>query len=167
MENQMTKAKLLDELRSARAEWDALMREIGEARMTESGATGFWSVKDVMAHLMSYTRWYVNALEAHFRGEAPPMDGTEHLTDWDERNAVYYQRTKDLSLAEVTVESRRVHDRLVELVESQPEEFLVQPQQFIGAPMTVIPWKHLEGDVYDHTRRHTRDLRTWLEANPA
>jgi hypothetical protein len=166
MENQMTKAKLLNELRSSRAEWDALMNEIGESRMTESGATGFWSVKDVMAHLMSYTRWYVNALEAHLRGEAPPMDGTEHLNDWDERNAVYYERTKDLTLAEVQAESRRVHERLVELVESQPEEFLIQPQQFIGAPMLITPWKSLEGDVYKHTRQHISILRAWLDAYP-
>ena len=130
------------------------MSEIGENRMTQSGATGFWSVKDVMAHLMSYERWYLNALEAHLREEAPPMDGTEMIANWDDRNAVYYERTKDLTLAEVIAESRRVHDRLMELLAAQSEAFIIEPQQFIGAPMLITPWKSLEGDVYDHMRHH-------------
>jgi hypothetical protein len=75
MNEPITKAYLLRELRVARAEWDALMDEVGPARMTEPGAAGDWSVKDVTAHLASYNRWFVLASEAHFRGEIPPLDG--------------------------------------------------------------------------------------------
>src|SRR5947208_570263 len=71
---QISKASILHELRAARAEWDALMVEVGEGRMTKPGAAGDWSVKDVVAHLSSYSRWFVNASEAHFRGQLPPLD---------------------------------------------------------------------------------------------
>jgi hypothetical protein len=157
----MTKAKLLQELREARAEWDALMAEVGEGRMTEAGATGYWSVKDVMAHLTAYTRWFVNAAESHPRGEAPPPDGTEGMSVED-KNQFYYQQTKDLSLAEVQAESKRVYDGLIRNVEGFSEEFITQPQQFIGVPQPVLIWQPLKSEVIDHYREHIGMIREWL-----
>src|SRR5690348_11563018 len=129
MNEPITKAYLLGELRAARAEWDALMAEIGPARMTEPGAAGDWSVKDVIAHLTSYDRWFVRASEAHFRGEMPPLDGTEGL-DFEQRNQFRHQQTRGLPLAAVLAESEQVFGRLLDVVEAHTEEFLTQPQQF-------------------------------------
>src|SRR5688500_3936397 len=119
MEVQMTKAKLLEELRWTRAEWDALLAQVakqrGKSAMVEEGAAGTWSVRDLIAHLTSYDRWFVNAAEAQLRGEPPPMDGTEWM-GWDERNAIHHRRTLYLSLDEVLIDSRKTYDRLLELV---------------------------------------------------
>ena len=161
MDEPITKAGLLHELRAARAEWDALMAEVGAARMTEPGAAGDWSVKDVMAHLSSYDRWFVQASEAHFRGEMPPLDGTESM-DFEQRNLFRHQQTRDHSLADVQAESQRVFDRLLEVVEAHSEEFLTQPQQFEGAPGPLLVWKMIEGDGYEHYRDHMRSIRAWL-----
>ncbi len=51
MDDRMSKARLLENLRTKRAEWDAVLAEVPEAQMTEPGAAGKWSVKDVIAHL--------------------------------------------------------------------------------------------------------------------
>ncbi|SRR6266508_1721016 len=161
MEQTITKAGILHELRAARAEWDALMAEVGAARMTEPGATGDWSVKDVMAHLTSYSRWFVNASEAHFRGEMPPLDGTEGMS-FEQRNQFWYQQARDRPLADVQAESQQVFGRLLEVVEAHSEEFLTQPQQFEGAPGPLLVWKMLEGDGYEHYRDHMRSIRAWL-----
>ena len=161
MEQTMTKAGLLHELRAARAEWDELLAEVGEERMTEPGAAGDWSVKDVMAHLSSYDRWFVQASEAHFRGEMPPLDGTESM-DFEQRNLFRHQQTRDHLLAHVQAESQQVFDRLLEVVEAHSEEFLTQPQQFAGVPGSFLIWKMLEGDGYEHYRDHMRSIRVWL-----
>jgi uncharacterized protein (TIGR03083 family) len=161
MEQKITKAYLLAELRAARTEWQALMAEVGEARMTEPGATGVWSVKDVTAHLTAYNRWFVNASEAHFRGELPPPDGTEGM-DFEERNQVYHQRAQHLSLAEVLAEWEEVYQRLLEVVEAHTEEFLTQPQRFEGVPEPVEVWKMLDGDGYGHYREHAQVIRERL-----
>src|SRR5215216_3112773 len=123
MEQTITKASLLRELRAARAEWEALMTQVGEERMTEPGAAGDWSVKDVAAHLTSYSRWFVNASEAHFRGELPPLDGTEGM-DFEQRNLFWHQQTRDRSLVDVQAESQQVFSRLLEVVEAHSQEFL-------------------------------------------
>jgi uncharacterized protein (TIGR03083 family) len=162
MGEQITKGFLLHELRSARAEWDALMAEVGEARMTEPGVAGDWSVKDVMAHLTSYSRWFVNASEAHFRGELPPPDGTEGMS-FEERNQFWHQKARDQPLSETIAESQRVFQRLLEVVEAHSEKFLTQPQQFEGAPGPILVWKMLEGDGYAHYREHMRTIREWLQ----
>jgi len=162
MEDRMTKVRLLAELRVARAEWDALMEEVGEGRMTAPGAAGDWSVKDVIAHLTSFDRWFVHASEAHFRGELPPLDGTEGMS-FEERNQFFYQQARHRPLAGVLAESRQVFQRLLEMMEAHSEEFLTQPQHFEGAPGPVLVWKLLEGDVYGHYRDHMRSIRARLE----
>lgn len=162
MDEPMTKARLLDELRAARAEWDALMlEEVGKERMLEPNVAGYWSVRDLIAHLTSYDRWFVNASEAHFRGEPPPLDGTEGM-DWDERNAIHHERTKNLSLDEVLADSRTTYNRLLEMVEAHSEEFLIQPQQLPGSPEPFVIWEQLRGNHYDHYRLHMKDVRAWL-----
>ena len=164
MTETMTKAKLLEELRTARAEWDALMAEVGDDRMQIPGAAGNWTVKDVIAHLTSFNRWFVNASEAHFRGELPPRDGTEGMPP-ETLNQHFYQLNKDKPLEQVLAESRQVYQRLLELVEAHTEEFLIQPQQFEGIPGTFVIWEILDGDNYGHSREHARSIRQWLDKN--
>jgi len=165
MDDHMTKAHLLVEMRAARAEWDALMAEVGEERMIEPGAAGDWSTKDVIAHLTSYDRWFVKASEAYFRGELPPLDGTEGMS-FEERNQFRYRQAQHQPLAEVLAESSQVFQRLIEMVEAHSEDFLTQPQQFEGVPEPILVWKLLKGDGYDHYREHMQSIRAWL-AQPA
>lgn len=161
MTNEMTKAKLLDELRSARSQWEAMLKEVPQNRMEEAGATGHWSVKNVITHLTSYARWYANAAEAQLQGEMPPMDGTEQMP-FEERNQLYYERDKDMPLEQALKESEQVHQRLLVAVEQLPEPFLIEPQNFPGAPELIAVWQMLRGDVYDHTRTHIQCIREWL-----
>jgi uncharacterized protein (TIGR03083 family) len=166
MDDHMTKARLLAELRAARSEWDALMAAVPEERMTEPGAAGDWSVKDVIAHLTSYDRWFVRASEAHFRSELPPLDGTEGMS-FEERNQFLYRQAQQRPLAEVLAESHEVFQRLLEVVEAHTEEFLTQPQQFEGVPEPILVWKILQGDGYAHYRDHMPSIRAWLEQSAA
>ncbi|HEX2618778.1 MAG TPA: ClbS/DfsB family four-helix bundle protein [Phototrophicaceae bacterium] len=158
----MTKARLLEDLLEVRREWGKLMKEIGEERMLEPGATGFWTVRDVIAHLTSYARWFVNAYDAHLRGEAPPLDGTEML-DAEGRNQIYHQQMQHLGLKATIAEARWVYQRLIELVEESSEEFLTEPQQFVGIPQPIIVWQPIKSEVCDHYRTHMGYLREWLE----
>lgn len=162
MTEKMTKAKLLAELRASRKEWDTLIAEVGEARLTEPGAAGAWSVRDISAHLTAYNRWCVNASEAHFRGEMPPMDGAEGLP-YEEFNRLHHERTRDKPLAEVLDVSRRVYQRLLEMVEAHSEAFLTEPRQFPGAPGPILVSDLLNGDNYGHAHEHAAGIRAWLE----
>jgi len=61
----MNKSEWLGTLQTERAQWDALVAEVGQARMTQPGAAGEWSVKDVIAHVTWFEREMVGVLRAH------------------------------------------------------------------------------------------------------
>jgi hypothetical protein len=59
----MNKTVLLDKMRKERAAWEALISEVGENRVTEPGADGYWKVKDTVAHMTAYEEWVVQCIE--------------------------------------------------------------------------------------------------------
>jgi hypothetical protein len=161
----MNKAKLLDTLREKRAQWDAALAQVPEARMTEPGVAGEWSVKDIVAHLTFFERWYADRLHEALRGEV--YTPTEF--DWmpfDERNDLVFRQNRERPLADVLAESRQAFADLLEGAQAQSEAFLIEPQQFPGAPEPLTVWKMLCGDVYDHYGQHIPSIESWLAARP-
>lgn len=67
-----SKAQLLTELKEEQTQWEALLSEIGEARMTQPGVAGDWSIKDIVAHLTGWRRRTVARFQAALRHEPPP-----------------------------------------------------------------------------------------------
>jgi DinB superfamily len=164
MDSHVTKAGLLDELRATRNEWEKLLAQTDEGPMTQPGTIGDWSAKDVIAHCNSYAQIHVNQLQAHLRGEQPPLDGTAYASDYlsvDERNRLDFLKNQHCHWDDVSAESRRVFQQLIESVKAQSEEFLIQPQTFAGLPEPVLIWKQLE-HVCDHYRGHLQSIRSWL-----
>ena len=53
MTDSITKAKLLDELRTTRQEWETLLASADPAWMTRPATVADWSVKDVIFHCTS------------------------------------------------------------------------------------------------------------------
>ena len=163
MNEPMTKARLLETLRAKRAAWDAVLAEIPESRMTESGAAGKWSVKDVIAHLTYFERWMADRLQEHLRGENYVPTEMDFMED-DPKNEIIYQQHRDDSLQAVQAESRRAFRELVEGLEAHPESFLIEPQQFEGSPMPVVIWKLVEANIYEHYGIHMPSIKEWLAA---
>jgi hypothetical protein len=162
MDTPMTKAGILNDLRAARVEWDDLIAQVDEARMTESGMAGCWSIKDVVGHLTAVDRWNVNALLAHARGEpVPALD--EQLMELEERNRRHYDQNRRRPLQEILQESWQIFHELVGLLEAQPEDFLTQPQAFEGLPHPIVIGQSLKDACADHYRHHMPDVRAWLQ----
>jgi len=58
----MDKIRFLDTLLTERTEWDRVLSQIDEARMTAPGVAGEWSAKDVVAHVTWFEREMVGVL---------------------------------------------------------------------------------------------------------
>jgi uncharacterized damage-inducible protein DinB len=165
MNEPMTKAMLLETLRARRAEWDAALAEVPIERMTEPGVAGAWSVKDIVAHLTYYERWFADRLQEQLRGD--PYIPTALDFMGDARNDVLYEQNRERPLDEVLADSRATFQRLLAGVEAHSEAFLTTPQHFEGAPGPVLIWQMLRGDVYDHYPQHIPAIRHWLAARGA
>jgi uncharacterized protein (TIGR03083 family) len=157
-----TKSELSTALRDGRGQMEAVVAHLGEARMTESGATGGWSVKDVLAHIASGDEWYAGEIERATRGGAPPSaeeiqkmrdDG---LFDNETRNRLDYEQYKQMPLADVLAWWRRAHVQLVAAVEAAPDSVLFGPDWWTSG--------HIIAAVMDvpHEGHHAQELHAWI-----
>jgi hypothetical protein len=160
MESNMSKAQLLDDLRSEEARWEALLQAIGEEHMTQPDVAGGWSIKDIIAHLTGWRRWTVARLQADLRHEpAPTPHWPTSLQTDDEINAWIYAANRDLPLSDVLSESRAVLRSLAETLGAFPEAGLMEylrAKWTEGAPPTGAAFF---GHFHEE---HEPDMRAWL-----
>ena len=171
MGNPMNKIALLESMRTTRLQWDRLMQQIDESRMTQPILHGGWSIKDTIGHVAYYERWVQGWLEAAVRGQVTLATHRDSL-DVDARNAIIWGENWVRPLSEILGESKSVFDRLYQLVQVLPEGDLIAPYAydryvipFWGRSMAL--WECIADDSYDHYREHTANIYRWLESETA
>ncbi len=162
MNNHLTSAQLLEAMRTARANWEALLAEAGEARLTEPGVEGDWSLKDIIAHITYFETWAADNVRAFRRGEPRPQSEYKGL-DVDEENARIYERMRAKSLPQVLQESQISFQRSIEAVQGLRDEDLYDPAftRVPDADWTVFDL--VEGDTFEHYNDHIKSVRAWLD----
>jgi hypothetical protein len=157
----MNKSEFLNGLREEYQQWEALLNQIGEARMDQSGVAADWSIKDIVAHLTGWRRRTVARLQAAQRGEAePPPYWPAHLQTDDEINAWIYESNRGRSVREVLGDSDHVFQQLLAAIEGLPDEVLSDPARH-------LPWLEAQSikpsDFFGHFHEeHEPDMRAWL-----
>ncbi len=153
----MDKTQFIHTLTEAREEWEALLIHIGETQMLQSGATGKWSVKDVVAHVTWGEREIVPVMRSHV------LAGSElwELSDY-ERNEIVYDRNCNRPLHEVMSDERKAYANLIEAAQSLSDEDLNDPRRYMHMPQDWIPWQLFAGNSFDHYRDHMTSLCEWL-----
>ena len=171
MNDAMTKERLLTTLRDERTRWESLLDEVGKARMTEPGVAGFWSMKDLLAHLTAYQRTWGARIRGEVTGVPPtPRDlyGVERLPEGagtgtlDEQNEAIRAQFASLPLPVVLAEWRGTADLLAAGVTDLSEEDLTTPGRFAWAGDRSLA-EAMAGDTYGHAQLHAADVRAWLD----
>ena len=160
MPDQMTKAGLLETLHTERGRWEALLTEVGEARMTTPLLASWWSMKDIIAHVA----WHEQQTAAVLQ----PDPGCRLVRDWlwvsaeSKRNAVLFAESRDHSLPEVLADARQVFAQLVAAVDALTANDLADLHRFPNTPPGWQPWHFIAGHSYEHYREHMPSIRAWL-----
>jgi uncharacterized protein DUF1706 len=162
----MNKPQLLAAMRTARWRWELVLARVDEEQIAEPTMHGGWSVKDTIGHVAYYERWLLSWLEDAVRGQVT-LAMHRDLLNVEERNALIYIENKDRRLQVIEDDSRRVFERLYQLVKTLPELDLVDPYLF---DRYVVPfwenslplWQCIAGDSYEHYGEHTANIRNWL-----
>jgi hypothetical protein len=170
MEQVGTKEELLATLRAERAAWEALLAEVGPARMEEPGPMGDWAFKDLLAHLAAYQRAWGARLRWAATGVPPTTRemfdvdalpaGAETWTT-DQQNAAIHDQYASLPPPAVLAMWRETDDRLAEGVAALLEADLTTPGRFPWADHRPLA-EAMAGDTYRHAREHAVDVRAWL-----
>jgi hypothetical protein len=157
----MKKSELLSWLRKEYQQWEALLEQIGPARMDQPGVNGDWSMKDIVAHL-AYWQPKLNAnIQAAHRGEAePPPPWPSHLQTDDEINAWIYESTHERSVQEVLDQSEQVFKQLLDIIEDLPDDVRIDEEWHL---VWLNGQRFPAGEFFDHFHDdHEPDVRAWL-----
>ncbi len=144
--------KLLNRLDTA---WTAFTRSyagLSDARLTEPGVTGDWSVKDILAHVTTWEAEALKHLPLIIEGGRPPRYVT--YGGIDAFNARMTEQKRELPLADVLRQQDETHRRLLDFIQSAPAEQFTQETRVR---------RRLRLDTSSHYPIHTAAIRQWRE----
>ena len=149
----MKKDQLLNKLEHT---WDSFLKSfygLTDEQMLQPGVTGDWSVKDVLAHVSWWEEEALKHLPQILQGQRPPRYSVVY-GGIDAFNALMRELKRSLSLSEVRDQMAATHSRLVEYIQSVPEEQFTTETRFR---------RRLRLDTYSHYPIHTRMIHEWRE----
>jgi len=138
--------EILEHVISSRVALTSVIYGLSEAELTREGATGEWSVKDVMAHLGRWGEICFDELQKNLRGERSTEDYRDALTYNDRWEA----ELQALSLQEAIELFETAHYHVFGLLSS------LAPEQWNGY---VRAW--VRGSTWQHFEEHTEQIRAW------
>jgi len=148
--------KLLQRLDAA---WAAFMEShagLSDARLTEPGVAGNWSVREILAHV---TTWEVESLKhlpLIISGGQPPRYVT--YGGIDAFNAQTTEQRRALALSDVRSQLVDAHRRLIDFIQRVPDDQLVAESRFR---------RRLRLDTYGHYPKHAKSIWEWREQRSA
>ncbi len=149
----MDRQRLLKQLDKA---WAALQESyagLTVAQLTEPGVIGDWSVKDILAHVTTWEEEANKYLPLINEGGRLPRYSIEY-GGIDAFNALRTEQKRGLSLSDVLRQHEETHRRLIDYIQSVPEEQFTRETRFR---------RRLRFDTYRHYQEHTRMIREWKE----
>lgn len=126
------------------------------------GACGYWSVKEILAHLASYEQLLVDVLKS-LTGDTDTPTLNRYLADFDAFNDNEVNRRSEYTSAEVWVEYETAHQRSLALLAQIPYE----GRRLNGT----LPWYGEEYDLedfivyasYGHKREHAAQIAVFKD----
>jgi hypothetical protein len=148
----MEKQQLLKRLEKAWTEVKESYAGLSDAQLTEPGVMGDWSVKEILAHVTTWEEEALKYLPLILTGGRPPR--YIQSGGIDAFNAQMTEQKRSLALSEVLSQLDETHRRLIDYIQSVPEEYFTRETRF----------RHrLRLDTYSHYPLHARAIQQWRE----
>lgn len=156
----MAKAEVLEQIREARGALLAAIEDLPDDVLLRPHVVGFWSIKDVLAHLTAWESELVTALSGVDNPSRVPE--IVQIEDFDEWNDEQYRISVRRPLADVLEDFNGVHKHLLKAVEDLDERTLEDARRFSwmeGEPL----WYLIAENGYWHEQEHADEIRKWRE----
>ena len=142
-----------------------LLRSVGgltDAECRVGGVCGYWSVRDIMAHMLSYELFLSEVLSDFLDGGQKPVM-SEMAELGDKFNDVFVSRYQDKTMAQVVQEYQQAHEHVMRLASQVPAE--IYPKN------GTIPWYGVEYCLddfivysnYAHKREHSAQVMVYRD----
>ena len=153
----MDRQQLLQQLDKAWAAIKESYTGLSDSQLTEPGVTGHWSVKDILAHVTTWEEEALKSLPLIIKGGKPPRYSLQY-GGIDAFNAQMTAQKRGLSVSDVLRQLDETHRRLIDYVQSAPEEQFTRETRFR---------RRLRLDTYGHYPKHAKAIREWREQRSA
>jgi hypothetical protein len=148
----MKKYQLLERLEKAWATLQESYTGLSDPQLMEPVVVGEWSVKDILAHVTTWEEEALKYLPLILTGGRPPR--YIQYGGIDAFNAKMAEQNRDMELSDVLRQLDETHHRLLDYLQSVPEEHFTRE----------TPFRHrLRLDTYSHYRLHARAIWEWRE----
>ena len=147
----MDRRQLLKRLDTAWAAFNESYSGLSDAQLMEPGVTGPWSVRDILAHVTTWEEEPLKHLPLILQGGRPPRYSVQY-GGIDAFNARMTEEKRNMSLAEVRAHLAATHLRLVDFIQSLPEDRLADDRRLR---------RRLRLDTYGHYPLHAEAVRRW------
>ena len=149
----MNRQQLLNRLDTAWMAFQASYAGLSSSRLTEPGVAGDWSVKDIIAHVTWWEEEALRHLPGILAGDRPPRYSVTY-GGIDAFNAMMSERKRDVPLSDVLTQQNDTHQRLIDFIQSVPEDQLKRETRFR---------RRLRLDTYSHYPIHTKTIEEWRQ----
>jgi hypothetical protein len=149
----VTKDELLERIRSAKEELDAVLSEIPDDVMIGPHPTGEWSGKDQLAHLAAWHEILLVRTRGIPEEEVLGIDPERYGSmETDEINVFLHERDATMSLEEAREAFGRTYAEVVALLEAMDPSALDAPYRpdLPDRPLIDV----VVGDTYEHYDEH-------------
>jgi hypothetical protein len=153
----MDRSQLLKRLDKAWEAFKSSYAGLSESELMEPGVTGAWSVRDIIAHVTSWEEEALKHLPLIQAGGKPPRYSVTY-GGIDAFNSQIIEKKRNLPLSEVLRQQEDTHGRLIEFIQSAPEDHFVRETRFR---------RRLRLDTYSHYPKHTEAIQKWREQRTA
>jgi DinB family protein len=133
----------------------AFLAQLPEPELLRPRTQDRWSVKDVLAHLVSCDEETIRRFRLIGRGRGDHIHWFESMADADRFNARSVARLRGLGLRPLLARMKRVHAELIRQFERLPAESLRDPSH----AYPVVEWLPAPG--WSHEREHLSEVRQW------
>jgi hypothetical protein len=167
MQQTLTRNDTLQAVRDEREWWDAMVADTGPDRMSSIRITEDWTLKDLIAHLLSWWEWRLTRLQASVNYEPKPEPPyPANLESIDEQNAWFHQQKLDRAAQDLTSAFSRSFDQLEQIVAGLSDDELADPNRVLFLGGKSLADSITNGHFFEHWHvQHADQIEAWLEAN--
>ena len=130
---------------------------LSEAQLMEPGVSGAWSVRDIIAHVITWEEEALKHLPSILEDREPPRYSVTY-GGIDAFNAQMTRLKGGQSLSEMFRQLDDVHQRVIDVIERVPESHLSSEARFL---------RRLRLDTYTHYPKHAQAIRRWRDRQAA
>lgn len=122
MSKQTSKDQLLKDIHTERRRLEKTLTNLSMKDMIQPGVTGTWSVKDILAHLVAWEKFFLDWYHSGVQGCSPtttPVGMSQRAMDT--LNQQIYEKNQRRSLDHIIAEFHTSHREVVAVIEAIPE----------------------------------------------